>query len=1206
MADVKAGERIDIRMHLTNTGAAIGTTDELALFYDKNDGIWTKVQSQKVPNLGSGDCDTDTNFDCLAVDVTDDVGSYSSMAISPDGSPSVAYYDTTNTAVMFAQFVGSGGTGCNGGSTNWSCEIVDNTGTAKGQYTSLAYDLAGNPWISYYDATGSQLVVAQYVGAGGSGCTSSAWTCENVDNTGTDTGSYTSIGFSAGGVPWVAYYDITNGSLRVAHREGSGFGSACTDADWRCGDVDADGDDIGKYTSIAFDADDDAWISYYDDTADALLVAEYVGTGGSGCGGASAFWTCETVDNTGTITGQYSSIAISPSGIPWVSFYDTTNANLRVAHREGSGFGSACTDTDWRCAPVDSTGTVGLHSSIAFAPDGNPWISYYDDDSTATNKALKYARFVGSSGTGCADTAWDGCGKIDSAGSDAIGEYSSLAFAQNGNAWISYYDGGTEGNLRVANVYRSGEIVLSPSVVNSNGTTINEDHADMTSATDTTNRDDTGANRCIASSTTWNDGIYSEAENLTGLTLAAGDTTSQCTEISWTIDTSQASAGEAYRFVVASKDALRPDKGLWRGPIAVATDAYPTLTIAGSAKDEYRYSKDTQPIFTNCSDSSWGCMAVDVTGSVGWDSNIAFDQSGSPWVAYVDAANADILVAKFVGSGGSGCDGGSSAWDCTIVDATGSLGEWISFAIDPKGHPWISYSNGSDTSLKVANYVGSGGNCDATGGSNLWQCTTVDATDQVGPSSSIAFDQNGNAWITYKDITNDNLEVAKYVGSGGNCDSVGAGSDAWQCTTVDVTDNVGTSPSIAFDTSGSAWIAYQDTTNLNLEIAKYVGSGGNCDSVGAGSDAWQCTTVDVTDDVGSRPSIAFDSSGDASVSYFDTTNSTLEMAKYVGSGGNCDSVGAGSDGWYCEIVDDPTNGLDNSVSIAFDASGKAWMAYQDYTDDTVKVAREVGSGGSGCTGSTNSGKWTCSTIDSTMTPTAAVNLYIDLAFDMSGRAFVSYYDITNENLKIAAPHLPLNPLSSDTSVSYNGRNAGSGDFRYRLDAGLAPRTDAMGTCQANENNLGYCGLYHPDGALDSITTGLNERPIYGFATKFTSNSELPHARAHFQTDVSPSTKNLKLQVYRYGTTNAWEDIATYSSAGCSSDNCVIEGGPTGTASEYFRTSGSGYEVNFRLYQIESSTVSITLMLDGFRASQVESFMRHGAIFRENLSDPFTW
>src|SRR5205823_3035554 len=98
----------------------------LALFYDRNDGMWTKVRSATPPVTGAGSC-TDTNFDCTSVWTSGSPGYYPSMAIGSAGDPWVAHYDLGNQDLLVSHYVGTGGTGC--ATTTWTCSTVASTGT---------------------------------------------------------------------------------------------------------------------------------------------------------------------------------------------------------------------------------------------------------------------------------------------------------------------------------------------------------------------------------------------------------------------------------------------------------------------------------------------------------------------------------------------------------------------------------------------------------------------------------------------------------------------------------------------------------------------------------------------------------------------------------------------------------------------------------------------------------------------------------------------------------------------------------------------------------------------------------------------------------------------------------------------------------------------------------------------------------------------
>ena len=134
-------------------------------------------------------------------------------------------------------------------------------------------------------------------------------------------------------------------------------------------------------------------------------------------------WNLETVDAAG-FTGYFTSLAFSPDGQPAISYYDGTNGDLRFARFNG---------TSWATAAVDAVGFTGYYTSLAFGPDGQPAISYRD-----TNNFLKFARFNGST--------W-ATATVDAVGS--TGFYTSLAFGPDGQPAISYYDN-SNGDLRFA------------------------------------------------------------------------------------------------------------------------------------------------------------------------------------------------------------------------------------------------------------------------------------------------------------------------------------------------------------------------------------------------------------------------------------------------------------------------------------------------------------------------------------------------------------------------------------------------------------------------------------------------------------------------------------------------------------------------------------------------------------------------------------
>ncbi len=1127
----KVGERVTLRTQIKNTGAdALESTKNLGLFYDRNDGYFTKVED-KPAVTSAGNC-TDTKWDCTGIyTVTSYASAYDvglRIAFDLAGNPWMAFYNNPlGKDLLVAKYVGSGGTGCL--VSSWTCYNID-TANDIGSYSSIAFSPSGSAWVSYYNATSPQsLKVANYVGSGGTGCATTEWTCTTVDAPANSVGNYTSIAFDSLGKAWVSYTDNTAAALKVAKYVGSG-GTGCTSTAWTCSVVDDPASGRGAFSSIAFDSSGNAWISHRDITNTALLVSQYVGSGGTGC--TSTEWTCTTIeDNTDSFGNYYTAIAFDPSGNPWLSYFnETVPANsLKVAQYVGSG-GTGCASTTlWTCTIVEDTAnSVGWYSSIAFSPSGNAWVSYAD----LTARTLKLARYVGSSGSGCTSTAWT-CSTIDDPANN-VGEYTSIAFDPAGTAWVSYYDA-TANTIKIANLKRGGEIGISAGLAGANGDAHIESHADMTTTSDTVNRDDAD---CIGGGT-WNNGKWFESEEATGVALPAGSGTAQCTEISWNLDLSQAQQNTTYRFVVASNDSFRKDKGYWRGMSSISQ--YATLTTEASTTKIY--SKDNQAKFANCSNASWGCVTVDdPANSVGAFSSIAIDPAGNPWIAYQDTTGVSFKVARFVGSGGTGCGGSPAAWTCENINALSNVPQEFLIAFSPLGVPWVSYFEATSTNLRVAKYVGSGGTgCSA---SSAWTCETVDdPSNTVGGGHGMTFDLAGNLWITYQDSTAWAIKLAKYVGTGGTGCTNSSNPGSWSCEIIvdDATFFYEISD-IAIHSSGKINIAYRDSSAASLNLAKYVGSGGSgCGS--AGSSAWSCEVIHDFISAPSEISIEYKSNGDLWVAYKDTN--TLYGARYVGSGGSGCAGATNSALWFCELIHDGTYG--DNAQIQFDHNDNAWIIHKKVTGESLEAARYVGSGGTGCSAST---AWICEQIHDVANNIGATSAF---AIDQTGVPWISHQNFTNQTLEVTKAHLP--------SLGTNSH--------YVFDT------------------KGYSDSASDDAAMDSIIAGINERPYQSFVSINSNATTTPAATWIGQSTIAAGTQNIKLEIYRFGSTNAWETTATNSTCSANVDCTITNGALAGPAGEYYENSGScgtTCKVYWRGWQEASASTSTTLKVDSFNGT----------------------
>ena len=289
-------------------------------------------------------------------------------------------------------------------------QTADDQGN-RGEYSSIALDSLGLAHVAHYAKSGRDLIYSEQ-GADAS------WTSESPDGP-DDVGKYASIAIDGAGGIHVAYRNDKDKSLMLASRR--------SDGDWTIEVVDDQGD-VGEHVSLALDTSNAPHLSYYDKANKDLMYATRTSTGA---------WRVETVDgdddDDATDVGQYTSLALGTGGAVHISYYATTDRNLKYATRQGSG--------PWAVRSVDTGGDVGKYTSLAIDPKGAVHISYYGE----SDKDLLYATKVDSS-TWVTET-------VESNGD--VGKYTSLAFDSNGTAHLSYY-GENDRDLRYA-VQQSGQ-----------------------------------------------------------------------------------------------------------------------------------------------------------------------------------------------------------------------------------------------------------------------------------------------------------------------------------------------------------------------------------------------------------------------------------------------------------------------------------------------------------------------------------------------------------------------------------------------------------------------------------------------------------------------------------------------------------------------------------------------------------------------------
>jgi len=333
--------------------------------------------------------------------------------------------------------------------------MLDNTAFV-GAYSSITIGADGLALISYYDSTFGDLKVAHC-----SNVACSSATLATLDSTG-NVGLYTSIAIGADGLGLISYQDSSNNNLKVAHCSDT----TCSAATLATIDGNAG---VGEYTSIAIGADGLGLISYRDNPGGDLKVAH---CSNAACSSA----TLAALDGGSVNAGQYTSIAIGVDGLGLISYFDLGNQNLQVAHCSNVACSAATTLTT-----LDSTGSVGLYTSIAIGADGLGLVSYYD----LTNTDLKVAH--------CSNVACTGAtfAQIDFTGD--VGWFTAITIGADGLGLISYYDN-TDDDLQVAHCSNAACSTATVTTLESTGSvggytsiTIGADGLGLISYLDSTN-----------------------------------------------------------------------------------------------------------------------------------------------------------------------------------------------------------------------------------------------------------------------------------------------------------------------------------------------------------------------------------------------------------------------------------------------------------------------------------------------------------------------------------------------------------------------------------------------------------------------------------------------------------------------------------------------------------------------------------------------
>jgi hypothetical protein len=235
--------------------------------------------------------------------------------------------------------------------------------------------------------------------------------------------------------------------------------------------------------------------------------------------------------------------------------------------------------------------------------------------------------------------------------------------------------------------------------------------------------------------------------------------------------------------------------------IAIGTDGLPVIS--------YRDATAMTLKVAHCDDPAClpgGNTITTLDGpNVGEDDSIAIGADGLPVISY-RAISVGLKVAK---CGDAACSAACGAGTtCTIVDAAATtVGQHTSITVAPDGLPIISHYDGANGDLKVAKCADPTCSTPATN-------TTIDGQlgADVGLYTAITIGADGLPAISYQDAT---ATALRFVHCGDAACVTGN-----QFATVDPGPGVGAYTSITIGGDGAPVISYRDVTNGDLKVAK--------------------------------------------------------------------------------------------------------------------------------------------------------------------------------------------------------------------------------------------------------------------------------------------------------------------------------------------------------------------------------------------------
>jgi hypothetical protein len=280
---------------------------------------------------------------------------------------------------------------------------------------------------------------------------------------------------------------------------------------------------------------------------------------------------------------------------------------------------------------------------------------------------------------------------------------------------------------------------------------------------------------------------------------------------------------------------------------------YTSLALDGSGNPVVSYYGKSDLRVLHCGNPSCtagnNIAAPDIVGDVGFYTSLALDSAGNPVVSYCDLTNGDLKVLH---CGNPTCTAGNSI---TAPDTAGVVGYYTSLALDSAGNPVVSYSDQTNSDLKVLH-------CDDPNCADAGESISTPDEGPGGEYGSLELDGSGNPVVSYNHAGH--LTVL-------HCNDPNCSGGDESTTSPDTTFSTGFWTSLALDASGNPVVSYQDDSVDKLRLL-------HCDDPNCtGGESIAAPDETSGENDGYYTSLALDGSGNPVVSFETATNQRLKL-----------------------------------------------------------------------------------------------------------------------------------------------------------------------------------------------------------------------------------------------------------------------------------------------------------------------------------------